>query len=232
MKVLLVDDNRLMLEGLQNLLDAHHIEVAGVAHDGLESIALARELEPDVILMDISMPRCDGLTATRMIKAENPAGLISVTTSSDGQIVDTTPPADVASVYDGTGADVSYATSGTTLSANWTQTSDSHTGIEKYWYAIGTSSGGGDVIGWTDVGNVTSVTKTGLILTDGQAYYFSVKAENPAGLQSTPVNSNGAVVDTTPPANIASVNDGTGTDIDITIASTNGIASNNHAFYN
>ena len=82
MKVLLVDDNRLMLEGLQNLLDAHHIEVAGVAHDGLEAIVLARELEPDVILMDISMPRCDGLTATRMIKAENPAAIIVILTTS------------------------------------------------------------------------------------------------------------------------------------------------------
>jgi DNA-binding NarL/FixJ family response regulator len=84
MKVLLVDDNRLMLEGLHNLLDAHHIEVAGVALDGLNAVEMARELEPDVILMDISMPRCDGLTATRLIKAENPeAKIVILTTSTD-----------------------------------------------------------------------------------------------------------------------------------------------------
>ena len=84
MKVLLVDDNRLMLEGLQNLLDAHNIEVAGVAFDGLESVGLARGVEPDVILMDIRMPRCDGLTATRLIKAENPeAKIVMLTTSTE-----------------------------------------------------------------------------------------------------------------------------------------------------
>jgi DNA-binding NarL/FixJ family response regulator len=84
MKVLLVDDNRLMVEGLQNLLEAYNIEVSGVAFNGLESIDLARELEPDVILMDIRMPRCDGLTATRLIKAEMPeAKIIILTTSTE-----------------------------------------------------------------------------------------------------------------------------------------------------
>lgn len=84
MKILLVDDNRLMLEGLQNLLDAHDIQVAGVASDGLEAIRMAREIEPDLILMDIRMPRCDGLTATRLIKAETPeAKIVILTTSTD-----------------------------------------------------------------------------------------------------------------------------------------------------
>jgi len=84
MKVLLVDDNRLMLEGLQNLLEAHRIEVVGVAFNGLKSIEMARELRPDVILMDIRMPRCDGLTATRLIKAQMPeVKIIILTTSTD-----------------------------------------------------------------------------------------------------------------------------------------------------
>ena len=84
MKLLLVDDNRLMLEGLQNLLEAHNIEVAGTASNGLESIELASFLKPDVILMDIRMPRCDGLTATRLIKAKMPeAKIIILTTSTD-----------------------------------------------------------------------------------------------------------------------------------------------------
>lgn len=86
MKVLLVDDNRLMLEGLQNLLEAHNIEVVGMAADGLESVGLARELKPDVILMDIRMPRCNGLAATRLIKAQMPdAVIIMLTTSTEDE---------------------------------------------------------------------------------------------------------------------------------------------------
>jgi len=86
MKILLVDDNRLMLEGLQNLLEAHNFEVAGMAVDGFESLGMARKLKPDVILMDIRMPRCDGLAATRLIKAEMPeARIIILTTSTDDE---------------------------------------------------------------------------------------------------------------------------------------------------
>lgn len=83
MRVLLVDDNRLMLEGLQNLLEAHDIEVAGTAANGLEAVDLACDLGPDVILMDIRMPGCDGLEATRLIKAKMPDARIIVLTTSD-----------------------------------------------------------------------------------------------------------------------------------------------------
>jgi DNA-binding NarL/FixJ family response regulator len=82
-RVLLVDDNRLMLEGLQSLLEARGIEVAGVAADGLESVDLAYELKPDVILMDVRMPGCDGLEATRLIKARVPQARIVMLTTSD-----------------------------------------------------------------------------------------------------------------------------------------------------
>lgn len=85
MRILLVDDHRLFLEGLQNLLTAQGIEVAGVAHDGLEALAAARRVQPDVILMDIQMPRCDGVTATRLIKAEMPACKIIMLTISDDE---------------------------------------------------------------------------------------------------------------------------------------------------
>ncbi len=84
MRVLLVDDNRLMIEGLRNLLEAHNIEVAGSAIDGLESVTLARKLKPDVILMDIRMPALDGLAATRQIRAEMPdARIVILTTSTE-----------------------------------------------------------------------------------------------------------------------------------------------------
>jgi two-component system NarL family response regulator len=83
-RVLLVDDNCLMLEGLQSLLEAHGIEVAGVAADGLASVDLTCALSPDVILMDVRMPGCDGLEATRLIRARMPqARIVMLTTSAD-----------------------------------------------------------------------------------------------------------------------------------------------------
>jgi len=84
MRALLVDDHALMLEGLANLLTAHGIEVVGTASDGMEALAAARRCCPDVILMDIRMPRCNGLAATRLIKAEMPEmRIVMLTTSAE-----------------------------------------------------------------------------------------------------------------------------------------------------
>lgn len=86
LRVLLVDDHSLFLEGLHNLLTFEGIEVVGVARDGFEALAEARRLSPDVILMDIQMPRCDGLAATRLIKAELPeCRIVMLTMSEDDQ---------------------------------------------------------------------------------------------------------------------------------------------------
>lgn len=84
MRVLLADDHQLVVEGLRNILEAHGFEVGGAARDGLEALAEARRLQPDVILMDVRMPRMDGLTATRLIKAEMPdVKIVILTVSAD-----------------------------------------------------------------------------------------------------------------------------------------------------
>ena len=72
MRVLLVDDHRLFLEGLNNLLTAQGVEVAGMACNGQEALELAQKLRPDVILMDIRMPGWNGLETTRRILAKIP----------------------------------------------------------------------------------------------------------------------------------------------------------------
>lgn len=72
MKLLLVDDHSLFLQSLKVLLSAKGYEVVGTANNGMEALKQARLLGPDLILMDIEMPDCDGLTATRLIKTEMP----------------------------------------------------------------------------------------------------------------------------------------------------------------
>lgn len=85
LRVLLVDDHRLFLEGIKNLLVSEGVEVVGMAHDGLEALAAARRTRPDVILMDIDMPRCNGVAATRLIKAESPECKIVMLTMSEDE---------------------------------------------------------------------------------------------------------------------------------------------------
>jgi DNA-binding NarL/FixJ family response regulator len=72
MRTLLVDDHPLFLDGLKNLLTLRGIEVVGTARDGMEALDKARTLRPEIILMDIQMPKLDGLAATRLVKAELP----------------------------------------------------------------------------------------------------------------------------------------------------------------
>lgn len=86
MRVLLVDDHQLLLDGLRSLLTAHDVDVVGTARHGLECLAQARLLRPDVILMDVGMPVCDGLTATRLVKAELPEiKVIMLSAAADDQ---------------------------------------------------------------------------------------------------------------------------------------------------
>ena len=83
-RTLLADDHHLFREGLINILENQpEFEVVGEAGDGLEAVVKARKLQPDLILMDVAMPSCDGLEATKIIKAEMPDVTIVMLTVRD-----------------------------------------------------------------------------------------------------------------------------------------------------
>lgn len=86
MRVLLVDDHPLFLDGLKNLMTNRGFEVVGTARDGMEALEKARALKPELILMDVQMPRLNGLEATRLVKAELPdIKVVILTMSEDDQ---------------------------------------------------------------------------------------------------------------------------------------------------
>jgi DNA-binding NarL/FixJ family response regulator len=83
-RVAVVDDQRLFTKGISGLVDMlPGVEVVGVAYDGEEAIALCRKEEPDVVLMDISMPKMDGISATREIKALLPQTAVVILTGHE-----------------------------------------------------------------------------------------------------------------------------------------------------
>ena len=90
-RVLVADDQRVVREGLGTLLGLiTGIDVVGTAADGDEALALAIQLRPDVVLMDLRMPRCDGIEATRRLR-EHDAGikvLVLTTYADDRSVID------------------------------------------------------------------------------------------------------------------------------------------------
>jgi NarL family two-component system response regulator LiaR len=83
-RILIADDHAIVRKGLRTLITSEPgMEIAGEAEDGVEAVLKARSLQPDVILLDMVMPRQDGLEAIRQITDENPEARILVLTSFD-----------------------------------------------------------------------------------------------------------------------------------------------------
>jgi DNA-binding NarL/FixJ family response regulator len=83
MRVLIADDHALFRDGLRSLLEAHGVTVVAEARNGGEAVALAREHQPDLVLMDLSMPEMNGLAATRLLTTELPEVAVVVLTASE-----------------------------------------------------------------------------------------------------------------------------------------------------
>ncbi len=114
-RILIVDDHPLTREALASLLQAHGFDVVGSASDGAEAIAEAGRLQPDLILLDLSMPGLDGLTALPRLREAAPDCEVVVLTASGteenllsairagaaGYLLKTEPPERIASFLDG-----------------------------------------------------------------------------------------------------------------------------------
>lgn len=79
-RLMLADDHQMLREGLRRSMEDSGFDVVGEARDGVEAVRLAESLEPDVILMDVSMPNCDGVEACRQVKASGSASRIVMLT--------------------------------------------------------------------------------------------------------------------------------------------------------
>jgi DNA-binding NarL/FixJ family response regulator len=88
-RVLVADDQRVVREGLVMVLGfLDDVEVVGTASDGAEAVAMAASLHPDIVLMDLRMPRCDGVQATRSLREQQPeVKVVVLTTYADDQSV-------------------------------------------------------------------------------------------------------------------------------------------------
>ena len=88
LKVLIAEDEPVVAHGLRVQLEALGHSVIGIAYDGRDAVAKAESLAPTFIVMDIRMPRLDGLEATRQIMAQRPAPIILVTAHSDPELIE------------------------------------------------------------------------------------------------------------------------------------------------
>jgi DNA-binding NarL/FixJ family response regulator len=82
-RILIADDHSLFRDGLRSLLMAEGHEVVGEAKNGREAVALASQLMPDVVLMDLQMPELDGIDATKLIVAQMPEMKVVILTASE-----------------------------------------------------------------------------------------------------------------------------------------------------
>ena len=88
MRILVAEDETIIRLDLRGLLESAGYEVVAEAHDGEEAIRLAREHEPDLAILDVKMPRLDGIDAARRILEERPIPIVMLTAFGQRELVD------------------------------------------------------------------------------------------------------------------------------------------------
>lgn len=88
MKVLIGEDETLIRLDLRGMLERGGFEVVGEANDGHQAVELARETEPDLVILDVKMPQLDGIDAARQIVAERPIPVVIVSAYTEAKLVD------------------------------------------------------------------------------------------------------------------------------------------------
>ena len=145
-----------------------------------------------------------GTTYYVSVRAIDKVQNVSTAVTSDGVMADSVAPS-AGTVKDGhtVGSDITYQKSATSFSASWSGYADVNgSGIERYEWAIGTTSGGTDAMAFTSVGTATDASTSALSLSDNVRYFVTVKAIDRAG-NATSVTSDGALVYNLPPVVMA-----------------------------
>ena len=145
-----------------------------------------------------------GTTYYVSVRAIDRVGNVSNAVASDGVMADSVAPS-AGTVKDGptVGSDITYQKSATSFSASWSGYADVNgSGIDRYEWAIGTTSGGTDAMAFTSVGTATDASTSALSLSDNVRYFVTVKAIDRAG-NATSVTSDGALVYNLPPVVMA-----------------------------
>lgn len=182
------------------------ITCGGIVVSGWQSAGNSLAATRPVVLVD-------GTKYYGCVRTVDNAGNVSGATCSNGVVVDAVPPSQPAAVRDGTGADIMWNTTSTTLAANWDTASDAGSGVSRHEYCIATSGdcSTGMVVGWTTETG-TSFSRTGLGLLEGTTYYVCVRGVDGAGNVGAAGCSDGQTVDLQVAAT-AAVRDGSGADI-------------------
>ncbi len=108
--------------------------------------------------------------------------------------IDWSVPTDVSFVNDGLSTDIDTIASYSAMNANWDIAADNNSEIKDYWYSIGTTIGGTELLGWTNTNNTNSFTNSNLGVVQNTIYYINVKSENNAGLFSNILSSDGVII--------------------------------------